>query len=233
MASGCPVANGAPRDPTAGVGPARKTLTDEQKALIKATVPALEAYGTDITKLFYQRMLSDNPPLKNIFNNANQIHQNQPRALAGAVLAYAKNIDNLGALGPAVELMAAKHASLYVRPEQYEIVGKYLMQAIGDVLGDAVTPEIGEAWGTAYWQLADVLIKREDALYQGAAKAWTDWADFKIVKKVKENDEITSFYLEPVNEALKPLPSFLPGQVRAPRFLQICPSKKQTGDLCV
>ena len=35
-------------------------------------------------------------------------------ALALAVLAYAKNIDNLGALGPAVAMIAQKHCSLGV-----------------------------------------------------------------------------------------------------------------------
>lgn len=220
MASSCPFANGALRDPTAGVGPARKTLTDEQKQLIKATVPALQAHGNEITKTFYARMLGENPPLRNIFNNSNQVNGHQPRALAGSVLAYAQHIDNLGALGSAVELIAHKHASLYIRPEQYAIVGKYLMQAIVDVLGDAVTPEIGEAWETAYWQLADILIRREDELYRGT-KGWTDWADFRIARKVKESDEITSFYLEPVNEASKPLPPFLPGQVGAPCSLEI------------
>jgi nitric oxide dioxygenase len=40
---------------------------------------------------------------------------------------------------------------------------------------------------------------------------WPDWKDFKITKKEKESEEITSFYLEPVDADFK-LPIFKPGQ---------------------
>lgn len=189
-------------------------LTDQQKDLIKACVPALQEHGVEVAKIFYTNMLRENPPLREIFNKANQVHQHQPRALAASVYAYAANIDNLATLGDAVELIANKHASLYVRPEQYEIVGKYLLAAMKEVLGDAVTPELLEAWKVAYGDLADIFIKREGELYKNA-HGWTDWRDFRIAKKEKEGDEITSFYLEPVDESVKPLPPFLPGQVSA------------------
>ena len=39
----------------------------------------------------------------------------QAISLAQAVLAYAENCDNLGALGPAIESMAEKHAAFCVR----------------------------------------------------------------------------------------------------------------------
>jgi nitric oxide dioxygenase len=156
-------------------------------------------------------MLKANPSLRNVFNNANQEHLEQPRALADAVLAYAANIDDLSPMIPAVELIASKHASLYVQPEQYAIVGERLIAAIGEVLGDAVTPELADAWVAAYWQLAGILIKKEHSLYDNFEN-WRDWRDFRIAKKVKESDEITSFYLEPVGGG--PLPTFRPGQVR-------------------
>jgi nitric oxide dioxygenase len=188
-------------------------LTAEQKELIKASVPALKEHGVEVTKIFYNNMLSENPCLKDIFNSANQVHHHQPRALAASVLAYAANIDNLSALGGAVNLIASKHASLYVRPEQYAIVGKYLLAAMKEVLGDALTPELLEAWKVAYGDLADIFIKAEDNLYKHA-HGWTDWREFRIARKVEESSEVTSFYLEPVDEHVKPLPPFLPGQVR-------------------
>ncbi|GMU33334.1 MAG: hypothetical protein AMXMBFR20_12060 [Planctomycetia bacterium] len=49
------------------------------------------------------------------------------RAPAGAIYAYAPNIDTLAALGPAVELIAQKHCSLGIKPEHDPIVGKYLL----------------------------------------------------------------------------------------------------------
>ncbi|KAE8352303.1 globin-like protein [Aspergillus coremiiformis] len=185
------------------------SLSPEQIQLIKATVPVLQQHGTTITTRFYNNMLTAHPELNAIFNNVNKVNGHQPRALAGALFAYASHIDHLGALAPAVELICHKHASLYIQPDQYQIVGKFLLEAMGQVLGDALTPEILDAWATAYWQLANLMIGREAELYQ-QADGWTDFRDFRVAKKVPESSEITSFYLEPVDAT--PLPTFRPGQ---------------------
>src|SRR3954453_10568190 len=72
-------------------------------ALVKATVPALEAHGLDITRRMYERLFQ-NPEIRDLFNQPHHGETgSQPKALAAAVLAYAQNIDNLGALAPAVE----------------------------------------------------------------------------------------------------------------------------------
>ncbi|KAJ6076045.1 hypothetical protein N7499_008026 [Penicillium canescens] len=184
-------------------------VTADQIALIKATVPVLVEHGNTITTVFYRNMLEAHPELNTVFNTPNQLNGHQPRALAGALYAYASHIDDLGALSSAVELICNKHASLYIKPDDYKIVGKYLLEAMGEVLGAALTPEIHDAWGAAYWQLADIMIGREKQLYE-QSEGWTDWRDFKVADKVKESDEITSFYLAPVDG--KPLPNFQPGQ---------------------
>lgn len=184
-------------------------LTPDQVAIIKATVPVLAEHGNTITTKFYANMLTAHPELKNVFNSTHQATGHQPAALAGALYAYASNIDNLGALSPAVELICHKHASLFVRPEQYEIVGEYLIKTMKAVLGDAATPDILNAWGAAYWQLADIMIGAEAQLYKETSY-WPDWKDFTITKKEKESEEITSFYLTPVDGMT--LPIFKPGQ---------------------
>jgi nitric oxide dioxygenase len=188
------------------------SLTPEQIATVKATVPALEVHGVAITTLFYNNLLKAHPELNNIFNHANQVHLEQPKALAAAVYAYARNIENLEALLPTVRLIAGKHTSLHVQPEHYPIVGKHLLEAIQEVLGEAATPEIISAWGAAYGVLANVFIETEKSMY-AANGNWTDFEEFTISKIAKESDEISSFYLQPVKNQLLPLPKFLPGQV--------------------
>jgi nitric oxide dioxygenase len=184
-------------------------LTPGQVQIIKATVPVLAEHGNTITTKFYADMLTDHPSLKNVFNNTHQATGHQAQALAGALYAYAANIDNLGVLSPAVELICHKHASLYIKAEQYDIVGKYLLQTMKAVLGDAATEQVLDAWGAAYWQLANLMIGKEDFLIKQAG--WDDWKDFKIARKVRESEEITSFYLTPAEEGLN-VPNFKPGQ---------------------
>jgi nitric oxide dioxygenase len=181
-------------------------------AIVKATAPVLQQHGVAITTVFYNNMLRENPELHNIFSTTSQATGRQPRALAGAVLGYATYIDDLPKLTHAVERIAHKHVSLQVTPAQYDIVGKYLIQAIGQVLGEAATPAIVDAWTAAYGVLAKVFINREGEMYKAnAAENWVGWRKFKIVRKVPESSVITSFYLAPV-DGQAPLPKFLPGQ---------------------
>jgi len=88
-------------------------------------------------------------------------------------------------------------ASMF-KPEQYPIVGKFLLGGIAEVLGSAATPAILEAWGAAYSQLADIMIRGEAALYNAGATqsgGWREFKPFRIERKVPESDFMTSFYL--------------------------------------
>ncbi len=95
--------------------------------IVKSTLPAIAACGPDLTAHFYSQMLSHHPELKHVFNRANQRNGAQREALFNAICAYGANLDNLTALRPAVEKIAQKHASLTIQPEQYKIVGEYLL----------------------------------------------------------------------------------------------------------
>jgi len=181
--------------------------------IVKATAPAVGAHAEQITRRFYTLMFEGNPEVMAYFNPAHQAEGTQQRALAGAICAYAANIDNLAALGPAVELIAQKHCSLQIQPEHYPIVGKYLLIAVKDVLGDAATDEVIAAWGEAYGLLAQIFIDREAAIYQQQAEqtgGWNGYREFIVARKVPESDIVTSFYLKPVDGG--PIATYLPGQ---------------------
>lgn len=188
-------------------------LTTEQTALVKATVPALEAHGETITRTFYASMFAAHPELLNIFNPANQKTGRQARSLAASVLAYAAHIDHPERLGGMVGRIAHKHVSLEVLPEHYPIVGEHLLRAIAQVLGDAATPEILDAWAAAYGQLAEIMIGVEGGMYAqvaGQPGGWRGFKPFRVVRKVQESAVIASLVLEPVDG--QPLPDFRPGQ---------------------
>ncbi|WP_226085565.1 NO-inducible flavohemoprotein [Mesobacillus sp. S13] len=181
--------------------------------IIKSTVPVLEVHGEQITTVFYKTMFENHPELLNIFNHANQKQGRQQRALAGTVYAAAKYIDNLEAILPVVNQIAHKHRSLGILPEHYPIVGKHLLIAIKEVLGDAATDEIINAWAEAYGVIADAFISVEAEMYEAAANqsgGWDGFRPFILEKKVEESEVITSFYLKPVDR--KAIASFKPGQ---------------------
>ncbi len=188
-------------------------LTDQHKQIILATVPLLREGGIALTRHFYHRMFTHHPELKNLFNMGNQNSGKQQTALAMAVLAYAENISNPAVLMPAIDMIGHKHTSLNVRPEQYEIVGTHLLASIKEVLQDAATDEVIEAWALAYQQLAGIMIGHEQTMYQRKDEekgGWTGWRTFIVKSKVEESSEITSFYLKPKDG--KAIPGHLPGQ---------------------
>ena len=192
-------------------------LTKQQIELVKATVPVLREHGVALTSHFYKRMLSHNPELMQVFNMGHQRAGFQQQALAGAVLAYAENIENLPALLGAVAHIANKHVSVGIRAEHYPIVGKHLIASIKEVLGDAATPELIDAWTAAYMQLADVLIGAEKAIYDKNAVAeggLTGWRFFKVAEKSKQTDNVTSFKLVPVDNGKMP-------EVKAGQYISV------------
>jgi len=188
-------------------------LSAQTIGIVKSTAPILAEHGEVLTRHFYKRMFSHNPEVAPFFNATNQSTGRQQRALAGAITAYAANIDNLAALGGAVELIAQKHASLTIKPEHYPIVGENLLAAIREVLGAGATDEVINAWGEAYGFLAEIMIGRERQIYQQNARkpgGWEGFKTFRVLRKERESSNITSFYL--VSADGTPPPSFQPGQ---------------------
>ena len=188
-------------------------LTTQHIAIVKSTIPLLEAGGTAITEHFYERMFAHNPELKDIFNMSNQKTGAQKAALFEAILAYAKNIDNLAVLKHAVERIAQKHTSLHIKAEHYQIVGLHLIETLRELLPEQFTPEVESAWTAAYGVLANVFINREEQLYSERASTLGGWRGkraFCLVDKVVESSLVTSFIFEPMDQ--QAVIGYQPGQ---------------------
>lgn len=187
-------------------------LSPQTIALIKATAPVFQIHGLTIVLRMYDLLLRD-PNIRALFDPTHQRTGTQPQALAQAVVAYAENIDNLAALGPAVDRIANRHVALNIQPHHYDAVAIALLQAVRDVLGEAATPEIIAAWTEAIGLLKTILTTREEELYKAQEKApggWRGYRPFQLELIVPESSSINSFFLAPVDG--QPLPPFLPGQ---------------------
>ncbi|MCK0531533.1 globin domain-containing protein [Sphingobium sp. MAH-33] len=146
-------------------------LSAETIAIVKATAPALRSHGVEITTAMYARLFQD-ASIKDMFDQAAQESGEQPKRLAAAILGYAENIDKLQALTGAVERMVQRHVETGVKAEHYPKVAEALLPAIRDVLGaEVATDAVLEAWGKAYWFLADILIGKEAQAYEDAEAA--------------------------------------------------------------
>ncbi|MET8804487.1 globin domain-containing protein [Streptomyces sp. NPDC004546] len=196
-------------------------LSPESAAVVRATLPAVGGALDEITTRFYGTMFAEQPELLDgLFNRGNQASGEQRRALAGSIAGFAQALLADPDTRPDALLarIAHKHAALGVTEDQYTIVHKYLFRAIGDVLGEAVTPDVAAAWDEVYWLMAGALIAQEARLYQEAQvdprKPWRQWT---VVERREETPDVASFLLRPADDG--PLPRARAGQYVSVRVL--------------
>lgn len=140
-------------------------IPEHQLALVKATAPAVQENSVAITSRFYERLFENHPETKAFFANT---APGQADRLAGALVAYTENIDDLTPIKPVVQAIARKHVAAGVEPAHYEVVGTELLAAVVDVLG-ALPDDVVEAWAAAYGALADIFIGVEAEMAEVAA----------------------------------------------------------------
>ena len=188
-------------------------LCESSESVVRATAGVVAEHAEQITARFYPRMFAERPDLLRVFNQGNQATGEQSRALAASVVAYAVHLIDPQApsFDHVMTRIAHKHLSLGIRPEQYAVVGHHLLAAVAEVLGDAVTPQVAEAWAEVYWLFATQLVAAESRLYQ---QAGIDPAHplrvYRVVRRIEETAGVVSLVLSPADG--EPLPTIAPGQ---------------------
>ncbi|NLE81714.1 MAG: hemin transporter [Rhodococcus sp.] len=189
-------------------------LSTESTEVIRATLPAVGGAIGDITPLFYQKLFAAHPELeRDLFNRGNQSQGEQQKALAGSIAAFAtlQLEPDQAKVDTILSRIAHKHASLGVEPDAYWIVHKYLFEAIVEILGEAVTPEVASAWDEVYWLMANTLIGMEAGLYESAGvKPGDVWRTVEVRDRIYQSADSVSFVLTSVDG--QALPQFSPGQ---------------------
>src|SRR3954451_21772055 len=172
-------------------------LSERSRPVVEATLPVVGAHVGEIASRFYRHLFVEHPELLDgVFNRGNQARGEQQRSLAGSVATFATALVETPERTPESLLrrIAHKHASLGIRPEQYQVVHDNLMWAIVDVLGDAVTADVAAAWDEVYWLMAYALTSEERGLYSArGVTPETVWRPWRVEKKIAETDEVDPF----------------------------------------
>jgi len=190
------------------------TLSEQSRPIIEATLPVVGEHIGEIAERFYRHLFGEHPELLDgVFNRGNQAEGTQQRALAGSVAVFASALvshpDHLP--DRLLSRVAHKHASLGVRPDQYQVVYDNLLWAIGDVLGDAVTPEVAAAWSEVYWLMAFALTNMERGLYSArGVRPEIVWRQWEVEERFEETDDVVTFRVKRIDD--RPVRTSLPGQ---------------------
>jgi hemoglobin-like flavoprotein len=127
-------------------------MTPEQIEMVKASWRDVLPIRDQAAALFYTRLFELDPTLRQLFNGN---MEEQGRKLMQMLNTVVQKLDRLNELLPQVRELAQRHVEYGVKDSDYDTVGSALMWTLGIGLGDAFTPDLSEAWATAYMALSD------------------------------------------------------------------------------
>ena len=130
-------------------------MTPHQIKLVQNSFAQVAPIATIAADLFYGRLFEVAPQLRRMFPQ-DMVHQKMKlMTMLGVVV---NGLTKLDALLPAVHALGKRHAGYDVHPEHFAPVGASLLWTLEQGLGDDFTPEVKEAWKTAYGVLSQVMI---------------------------------------------------------------------------
>ena len=136
-------------------------MTPRQVEMIRTSWTAVEPIADVAATLFYDRLFEADPAIRRMFRSTDMAAQK--KNLIQTLTVVVRSLDRLEQIVPAVQALGRRHGGYGVRPAHYDMVGAALLWTLEQGLGDAFTPELGEAWADAYSILATVMIEAAEA----------------------------------------------------------------------
>lgn len=131
------------------------TITLVQRSL-KDVVPVADLIGVT----FYERLFETHPEVRPMFPKD---IKPQARKLVQMLAMVVNGLHRLPAIHAEVAALARRHKDYGVIDAHYPVVGETLIWTLEHNLGEAFTPQVKEAWLTAFAALSGVMI---DAMHE-------------------------------------------------------------------
>lgn len=130
-------------------------MTPDQILLVRSSWSKIAERADVFTARFYERLFSIDDSAARLFSGVEMTAQQWKLAQTLGVVVQA--LDDLDTLLPAVAALGTRHTRYGVQPHHFESVGRALLQAFGDTLGDGFTADARTAWTEAYALIASVM----------------------------------------------------------------------------
>ncbi len=131
-------------------------LLPDQIEMVQESFRHVEPIAEAAAGLFYGRLFEIAPNLREMFPESLDEQGRKLMAVLGLVV---KGLSKPETILPAVSELGRRHVGYGVTADQYTPVGEALLWTLGEGLGDAFTPEVEEAWASAYGLLSSVMIE--------------------------------------------------------------------------
>jgi hemoglobin-like flavoprotein len=130
-------------------------MTPSQIKLVQDSFSKVAPISEQAAVIFYDRLFEVAPPVRALFPDD---MSEQRKKLMATLAVVVNGLTNLEAVLPAASALAKRHVGYGARPEHYPVVGGALLWTLEKGLGDAWTPELAQAWASAYGTLSGFMI---------------------------------------------------------------------------
>jgi hemoglobin-like flavoprotein len=130
-------------------------MTPQQVALVQDSFAKVIPISEQASVLFYDRLFEIAPPVRGMFP---EDMTEQRRKLMIMLAAVVKGLGNLESILPVASALAKRHVGYGAKAEHYPVVGAALLWTLEKGLGEGWTPDVAEAWTTAYGTLSGYMI---------------------------------------------------------------------------
>lgn len=131
-------------------------MTRRQIELVQTSFAEVKPIAQAAAALFYDRLFEIAPEVRPMFRGD---MAEQGRKLMTALAFVVAGLERFEQLRGVVAELGARHASYGVRDYHYTAVAEALLWTLAAGLGRSFTPEVEDAWVSAYTILADAMRK--------------------------------------------------------------------------
>ena len=130
-------------------------MTPHQVKIVQQSFVKVAPISDQAAVIFYDRLFEVAPQVKAMF----PADMTEQRKKLMATLAFVVNgLGNLESILPAASALATRHVSYGAKKEHYPVVGAALLWTLEQGLGDGWTPDLADAWSTAFGTLSGYMI---------------------------------------------------------------------------
>ncbi len=140
-------------------------MNSTQVKLVQESFAKVIPISETAAVIFYDRLFEVAPSVKAMFP-ADMTEQR--KKLMMMLAAVVNGLGNLESILPAASALAKRHVNYGAQPAHYPVVGGALLWTLEKGLGEAWTPDVADAWSTAYGTLSGYMISEAYGRAQAA-----------------------------------------------------------------
>jgi nitric oxide dioxygenase len=131
-------------------------MNPNQIKLVQTSFAQVAPIAATAADLFYGRLFEIAPQVRPMFPEDLREQKKKLMAMLGTAVAGLSNLDTLV---PVVRALGRRHGGYGVRAQHYAQVGSALLWTLEKGLGSTFTPEVRDAWATAFIVLSTTMIE--------------------------------------------------------------------------